>query len=103
MVYRAHPGIVVEIRIFFLHLINSNCLKLSIPGYFYNLILVSCGDIGIQKICIGQVFAWIVGLRMPLLPLGPSCPLQTILLSDLVGRGSPLQTVVCPTAILVYT
>ncbi len=30
---------------------------------------------------------------MPLLPLGPSCPLQTILLSDLVGCDSPLQIV----------
>ncbi len=30
---------------------------------------------------------------MPFLPLGPSCPLQTILLSDLVGCGSPLQIV----------
>ncbi len=28
---------------------------------------------------------------MPLLPLGPSCPLQTILLSDLVWYDSPLQ------------
>jgi hypothetical protein len=27
------------------------------------------------------------------LPLGPSCPLQTILLSDLVGFDSPLQIV----------
>ena len=30
---------------------------------------------------------------MPLLPLGPSCPLQTILLSDPVGFDSPLQIV----------
>ncbi len=28
---------------------------------------------------------------MPLLPLGPFCPLQTMLLSDLVGFDSPLQ------------
>jgi hypothetical protein len=28
---------------------------------------------------------------MPLLPLGPSCALQTILLSDLVGFDRPLQ------------
>ncbi len=31
------------------------------------------------------------GLKVPLLTLGPSCPLQTILLSDLLGCGSPLQ------------
>jgi hypothetical protein len=30
---------------------------------------------------------------VPLLPLGPSCPLQTVLLSDLVGCGNPLQIV----------
>ncbi len=30
---------------------------------------------------------------MPLLPLGPFCPLQTILLRDLVGSDSPLQIV----------
>ncbi len=33
------------------------------------------------------------GLKVPLLPLGRSCPLQTILLSDLVGCDSPLQVV----------
>jgi hypothetical protein len=31
--------------------------------------------------------------RSGLLPLGPSCPLQTILLSDLIGCGSLLQKV----------
>jgi hypothetical protein len=39
------------------------------------------------------VLAWKSGLKVPLLPLGPSCPLQTILLSDLVGRDNSLQMV----------
>jgi hypothetical protein len=30
-----------------------------------------------------------IGIKVSLLPLGPSCPLQTILLSDLVWCGSP--------------
>ncbi len=42
---------------------------------------------------IGKVLAWKSGLEVPLLPLGPSCPLRTILLSDLVGCGSLLQIV----------
>jgi hypothetical protein len=37
--------------------------------------------------------AWKSGLKVPLLPLGPYCPLQTIFLSDLVGCNLPLQTV----------
>ncbi len=37
--------------------------------------------------------AWKSGLKVPLLPLGPSCPLQTILLRDLVGCDSQLQIV----------
>ncbi len=32
-------------------------------------------------------------IKVSLLLLGPSCPLQTILVSDLVGCGSPLQIV----------
>jgi hypothetical protein len=31
------------------------------------------------------------GIKVPLLPLGRSCPLKTILQSDLVGCDSPLQ------------
>ncbi len=37
--------------------------------------------------------AWKSGLKMPLLPIGPSSPLQTILLSDLFRCDSPLQIV----------
>ncbi len=37
--------------------------------------------------------SWKSGLKRPLLHLGPSCPLQTILLSDLVRCGIPLQIV----------
>jgi hypothetical protein len=57
---------------------------LTIPGFPNNLLPVSCGDIGFFK---KRLFAWKSGLEVPLLPLGPSCPLQTILLSDLVGYG----------------
>ncbi len=34
------------------------------------------------------------GLKVTLLPLGPPCPLQTILLSDLVGCDNPLLIIV---------
>jgi hypothetical protein len=57
-----------------------------------HLLPVSCGDIGFFKI-LGLVLAWKTGHNVPLLPLGLSCPLQTILLSDLVGCDSPLQIV----------
>jgi hypothetical protein len=59
---------------------------LTIPGYPYNLLPVS-DEIGFKKKITGQVFAWKSGLKVPLLPLGPFCPLQTTLLSDLVGYG----------------
>jgi hypothetical protein len=59
----------------------------------YNCLSVSCGDIGFFKKILGLVLAWKSGLKVPLLPLGCSCPLQTILLSDLVGCDSTLQTV----------
>jgi hypothetical protein len=45
------------------------------------------------KKLLGVVLAWKSGLKVPLLPLGRSCPLQTILLSDLVGCDIPLQIV----------
>ncbi len=37
--------------------------------------------------------AWKSGLKVPFLTLGPSCPLQIVLLSDLAGCDSPLQIV----------
>ncbi len=43
------------------------------------------------KKILGLVLAWKSGLKVPLLPLGPSCPLQTILMNDLFGCDSPLQ------------
>ncbi len=49
-------------------IINS---KLPIPGFPYNLLLATCGGIGFLKNCIGHVLAWISGLKVPLLPLGP--------------------------------
>jgi hypothetical protein len=45
------------------------------------------------KKIVGLVFAWKSGLKVPFLPLGSSCPLQTILLIDLVGCDSPLQII----------
>ena len=45
------------------------------------------------KKILGIVLAWKSGLKVSLLHLGRSCPLQTILLSDLVGCYSPLQIV----------
>jgi hypothetical protein len=40
-----------------------------------------------------SLLAWKSGLKVPFLALGRSCPLKTILLSDLVGCDSPLQIV----------
>ncbi len=47
----------------------------------------------LKKSLPGLVLAWKSNLKMPILAFGPSCPLQTILLSDLVGCDSPLQIV----------
>ncbi len=72
--------------------LTRNCLKLTIPGFPYNLYPVSSGDIGFKK-SLGQVLASKSGLKVVLLPLGPSCPLQTILLGYLVGYDSLLLIV----------
>ncbi len=88
------------------------CTRIIIHRFPDILVLVSYGEIGFKKNCIGQALTWISGLKVPLLPLGPSCHLQTILLSDLVGCDSPLQKVMafwctffkfeaCQTAIIV--
>ncbi len=71
--------------------LSLNCLKLTIP---HNCHPVSCGDIGFKKI-LDLVLAWkSLRLQRAFLPLGRSCPLQTIpTLSDLVGCDSPLQMV----------
>jgi hypothetical protein len=63
-------------------------INYCIPGFPYNLLPVSCGDIGLKN-----PKSWKSGLKVSLLPVGRSCPLQTILLSDLVGCDSPLQIV----------
>ncbi len=73
--------------------LSLTSLKLTISGFPYNCLPVSCGDIGFTKI-LGLVLAWKSGLKVPLLPLGRYYSLQTILLSDLVvGCDSPLQIV----------
>ncbi len=64
--------------------------KLFIPGVPHSCLPVSCGDNG--KI-LGLVLAWKSGLNGPFLPLGCSCPLQTIMLSNLVWCDFPLQIV----------
>ncbi len=73
--------------------LSLNCLKLIIPGFPHNCLLLSCEDIGLFKKVLGLVLAWKSGLKVPFLTLGCSCPLQTILVSDLVGCDSPLQIV----------
>ncbi len=73
--------------------LSLNCLKLIIPGYYHNCLPVSCGDTGFLKKNLGLVLAQKSGLKVPFLVLRRSCPLQTILLSDLVGCDSPLQIV----------
>jgi hypothetical protein len=42
---------------------------------------------------LGLVSAWKSGLKVPLLPLGPSWPLKTIKLGDLVGCDNLLKIV----------
>jgi len=64
--------------------LSLNCLKLTIPRFHYNLLLVSYGDFGFKEKNIDQVLAWKSDYKGPLLSRGPPCPLQPILLSDLV-------------------
>ncbi len=71
----------------------QNWLKLPISGFPYNCLPVSCGDIHFLKVILCLVLAWKSGLKASLLPLGPSYPLQTSLLSDLVGCDSPMRIV----------
>jgi hypothetical protein len=47
-----------------------------IPGFSYNLLLVSCGDNGFKK-RIDQVLAWRPGYIVSLLPHGSPCPLYS--------------------------
>jgi hypothetical protein len=61
--------------------LSLNCVKLTIPGFPHNCLLVSCGDIGFKKKPRSNIG---LEIKVPFLPLGRSCPLQTILLSDLV-------------------
>jgi hypothetical protein len=63
--------------------LSQNCLA-NYTWFFCNCHPVSWPSIGLE----------IRPQSTIILPLGPSCPLQTILLSDLVGCDSPLQIVV---------
>ncbi len=73
--------------------LTQNCLKLTVPGFHTTYFLFLVVTLAFKK-SLGQVLTWKSGLKkLPFLPLGPSCTLQTTLLSDLVGCGSPLQIV----------
>jgi hypothetical protein len=67
--------------------LSRKYLYLTIPGFPYNLLPVSYGEIGFKKIIV-QVLAWKFGYKMPLLPVGPSCPLQAILLQVVMAVWS---------------
>jgi hypothetical protein len=67
--------------------LTQNCLKLSIFGFPYTSFLYL-----VMTLII--VWAWKSCFKVSLLSLGSSCPLQTILLSDLVICDSQLQIVV---------
>jgi hypothetical protein len=47
--------------------------------------------------------AWTSGLKVPLLTIGRSCPLKTILLGDLVGCDSPLQIAMAYWHIIIFS
>ncbi len=75
--------------------LTQNCFKLTKPGFPYTLPPVSCGDIGFKKKILCLVMALKSGLKVPLLPSGPSCSLQTIIWSYLVRCDSPLHSNNC--------
>ncbi len=72
--------------------LTQNCPELTILGFLTTSFLFLVVSLAFKQ--IDQVLKWKSGLKVPLLPLGPSCPLQTILLSDLVGCDSPHQIVI---------
>ncbi len=69
-------------------LLSLNCLKLTMPWFPHNCLTVSCGNIGFSRKILSLVLARKTGFKVPFLPIGHSCPLQTILLSDLVWQPS---------------
>jgi hypothetical protein len=77
--------------------LSLNCLKLTTEYLDFltthKCLLVSCGDIGFFKQNPRSSISLELGLKVLFLPLVRSCPLQTIMLSDLVGCDSPLQIV----------
>ncbi len=75
--------------------LTQNCLKITIPGFFYNLLPLSCGEIGYFKKIPGLVLTWKSGLKVPFLPLGPCCPLKTILLRVLGRVWKPTEDINC--------
>jgi hypothetical protein len=66
---------IVMTRAIFLKMNTIFCSSnYSIHGFPYNLLPVSCDDIGFATKSIGQLLARILGLKEPLLSFGPSCP-----------------------------
>jgi len=73
--------------------LSLNFLKLTILGFPHNCLPLSCGDNWLLKKIQCLVLAWKSGLKVSFLPFGCSCPLQTILLRDLIVCDCPLQIV----------
>jgi len=70
------------------HYVSLNCINLTRPRFpYYNCLPVTCGNIDLNPM---SSISLAIRLKVPFLPLGRSCPLQTILLSDLVGCDGPL-------------
>jgi len=66
---------------------SIQALDLAISRFIYSFdynFLFLMATLAFNKI-LGLVLAWKSGRKVSLLPLGPSCPLQIILLSDMVG------------------
>jgi hypothetical protein len=92
--------------------LSPNCQKLARPGFQYNLLLVSCGDICFKNKIDQVSFSMEIEVPWPLTDSRANCPLQAFLLGHLVGCYSPLQIVMvvwhaffefeaCQTAIIV--
>jgi hypothetical protein len=55
-----------------------------LPGFPYNLLPISCGDIGFKR---SKINYWHgkQNHKVSLMPCGPPCPLQAVLLGDLAA------------------
>jgi hypothetical protein len=62
--------------------LSLNCFKLTIPGFPYNCLPVSCGDISFLKKILGLVLAWKSGLRLLQLVMAIWCCQQRAVTPD---------------------